>query len=179
MPNLATCANSGKPVSVSEHHIQFISNSAGFFHPWHLVGRTQGEGGACFELLHNSDDVDLIWPQQIKMCRLVFQLVNLWLANKKLVSVGIPKCCPKNWEILGEHAHLSHLMCKLFNRIFGLLVLLFRRVPWLGHIPIYWSEKKWRLSLALEFIWPQGAGKIEPNPKVFMLNESPMYFVGS
>ncbi|CAL1143227.1 unnamed protein product [Cladocopium goreaui] len=27
------------------------------------------EGGACFELLHNSDDVDLIWPQQIKMCK--------------------------------------------------------------------------------------------------------------
>eukprot|EP00913_Durusdinium_trenchii_P027449 g25745.t1 len=25
------------------------------------------EGGACFELLHNSDEVDLIWPQQIKM----------------------------------------------------------------------------------------------------------------
>jgi len=149
VPNLATCANSGKPVSVSEHHIQFISNSAGFFHPWHLVGRTQGEGGACFELLHNSDDVDLIWPQQIKMCRLVFQLVNLWLANKKLVSVGIPKCCPKNWEILGEHAHLSHLMCKLFNRIFGLLVLLFRRVPWLGHIPIYWSEKKMETLFSL------------------------------
>ncbi|CAK9059473.1 unnamed protein product [Durusdinium trenchii] len=27
------------------------------------------EGGACFELLHNSDEVDLIWPQQIKMCK--------------------------------------------------------------------------------------------------------------
>ena len=28
----------------------------------------RGEGGACFELLHNSDDIEIIWPQQIKMC---------------------------------------------------------------------------------------------------------------
>ncbi|CAJ1426465.1 unnamed protein product, partial [Effrenium voratum] len=27
------------------------------------------EGGACFELLHNAEDVDLIFPQQIKMCK--------------------------------------------------------------------------------------------------------------
>jgi len=27
------------------------------------------EGGACFELLHNSDDIEIIWPQQIKMCK--------------------------------------------------------------------------------------------------------------
>jgi len=38
---------------------------------------------------------------------------------------------------IGRTCSFDDLMCKLFNRIFGLLVLLFRRVPWLGHIPIY------------------------------------------
>lgn len=31
------------------------------------------EGGACFELLHNAEDVDLIFPQQIKMCNSTYE----------------------------------------------------------------------------------------------------------
>lgn len=44
---------------------------------------------------------------------------------------------------------------------------------------IYRSEKQHGRFLALEFLWPQGAAKVLFEPKVFMLNESPMYFAGN
>ncbi|CAL1148619.1 unnamed protein product, partial [Cladocopium goreaui] len=77
------------------------------------------EGGACFELLHNSDDVDLIWPQQIKMCSSVRVEP---LANKIGIQVF-------NWySSVAQHWKnmLINVSCSL---IFGLLVLSFMRVP--------------------------------------------------
>lgn len=34
------------------------------------------EGGCCFELLHNSDHIELEWPQQLKMCLDVAQAMD-------------------------------------------------------------------------------------------------------
>ena len=113
VPHLATCAKTRKLVSISEHHIQFISSSNWISMAPGWEGRSldiflQGEGGACFELLHNSDDVDLIWPQQIKMCSLVRAWWNLWLVK---IAIQVFKCCPT----LGEYAHFMWLVLRFLD----------------------------------------------------------------